>query len=155
MRKPRLREITLSMGFSRQEYWSELPCPPPGDLPDLGIKPISLESPSSGPSKSSLTWASNKHPSPSSPKNGFIPPREAHLALSRSQWLAMPVHWVQLYPGVCSSPQSDSAHLGVSSIIISLLMLAPHQTKLLALTYHGLPRQPWVPSLSSFQSIQT
>ena len=30
------------MGFSRQEYWSELPCPPPGDLTDPGIK---LESP--------------------------------------------------------------------------------------------------------------
>ena len=28
-----------SMGFSRQEYWSGLPCPSPGDLPDLGIKP--------------------------------------------------------------------------------------------------------------------
>ena len=30
-----------SMGFSRQEYWSGLPFPPPGDLPDLGIKPMS------------------------------------------------------------------------------------------------------------------
>ena len=29
------------MGFSRQEYWSGLPCPPPGDLPDPGIKPES------------------------------------------------------------------------------------------------------------------
>ena len=29
------------MGFSRQEYWSGLPFPPPGDLPDLGIKPAS------------------------------------------------------------------------------------------------------------------
>ena len=29
------------MGFSRQEYWSGLPCPPPGDLPDPGIKPVS------------------------------------------------------------------------------------------------------------------
>ena len=28
----------LSMGFSRQEYWGGLPCPPPGDLPDPGIK---------------------------------------------------------------------------------------------------------------------
>ena len=28
----------LSMEFSRQEYWGELPCPPPGDLPDPGIK---------------------------------------------------------------------------------------------------------------------
>ena len=30
-----------SMGFSRQEYWSEWPFPSPGDLPDPGIKPIS------------------------------------------------------------------------------------------------------------------
>ena len=29
------------MGFSRKEYWSGLPCPPPGDLPDPGIKPVS------------------------------------------------------------------------------------------------------------------
>ena len=29
------------MEFSRQEYWSGLPCPPPGDLPDQGIKPAS------------------------------------------------------------------------------------------------------------------
>ena len=28
----------LTMGFSRQEYWSGLPCPPPGDLPDPGIE---------------------------------------------------------------------------------------------------------------------
>ena len=33
-----------SMGFSRQEYWSGLPCLPPGDLPDLGIQPTSLMS---------------------------------------------------------------------------------------------------------------
>ena len=29
------------MGFSRQEYWSELPFSPPGDLPDTGIEPTS------------------------------------------------------------------------------------------------------------------
>ena len=34
-------QAPLSMGFSRQEYWSGLPCPPPGDLPDPGIKPRS------------------------------------------------------------------------------------------------------------------
>jgi len=33
------------MGFSRQEYWSELPCPSPGDLPSPGIEPMSLTSP--------------------------------------------------------------------------------------------------------------
>ena len=31
--------------FSRREYWSRLPCPPPGDLPNPGIKPTSLMSP--------------------------------------------------------------------------------------------------------------
>ena len=35
-------QAPLSMGFSRQGYWSGLPCPPPGDLPDPGIKPASL-----------------------------------------------------------------------------------------------------------------
>ena len=35
------RQIPLSMGFSRQEYWSVLPCPSPGDLPDPGIQPMS------------------------------------------------------------------------------------------------------------------
>ena len=34
-----------SMGLSRQDYWSGLPCPSPGDLPDPGIKPASLMSP--------------------------------------------------------------------------------------------------------------
>ena len=35
------RQAPLSMGFSRQEYWSGLPCPPPGDLPNLGMEPRS------------------------------------------------------------------------------------------------------------------
>ena len=34
-------QAPLSMGFSRQESWSALPCPPPGDLPNPGIKPLS------------------------------------------------------------------------------------------------------------------
>ena len=38
-------QAPLSMGFSRQEYWSGLPFPPPGDLPNTGIKPTSPESP--------------------------------------------------------------------------------------------------------------
>ena len=39
------RQVPLSMGFSRQEYWSGLPCPPPGDLPDPGIEAAPLMSP--------------------------------------------------------------------------------------------------------------
>ena len=38
-------QAPLSMGFFRQEYWSGLPFPPPGDLPDPGIKPVSRVSP--------------------------------------------------------------------------------------------------------------
>ena len=36
-------QALLTMGFSRPEYWSGLPCPPPGDLPNPGIKPRSPE----------------------------------------------------------------------------------------------------------------
>ena len=38
------RQAPLSMGFSRQDYWSGLLRPPPGDLPDPGIEPASLMS---------------------------------------------------------------------------------------------------------------
>ena len=33
-------QAPLSMGFSKQEYWSGFPLPPPGDLPDPGIEPV-------------------------------------------------------------------------------------------------------------------
>ena len=33
-------QAPLSMGFSRQEYWNGLPCPPPGFLPNRGIEPV-------------------------------------------------------------------------------------------------------------------
>ena len=39
------RQVPLSMEFSRQEYWSGLPFPSPGNLPDPGIEPKSLASP--------------------------------------------------------------------------------------------------------------
>ena len=37
-------QAPLSMGFSRQDYWSGLPCPPPEDLPHPGIEPASITS---------------------------------------------------------------------------------------------------------------
>ena len=51
-------QAPLSMGFSRQEYWSGLPRPPPGDLPDLGIELMSLVSPAftGGFFTTSTTW---------------------------------------------------------------------------------------------------
>ena len=39
------RQAPLSVGFSREEHWSGLPCPPPGDLPDPGIEPMTPVSP--------------------------------------------------------------------------------------------------------------
>ena len=47
-----------SMRFSRKEYWSRLPCRPPGDLPDPGIEPESLTSPvlAGGFFITSTTW---------------------------------------------------------------------------------------------------
>ena len=51
-------QAPLSFGFFRQEFWSGLPCPPPGDLPDAGIKPASLMSPTlaGGSFTTSTTW---------------------------------------------------------------------------------------------------
>ena len=51
-------QAPLSMGFPRPESWSGWPCPPPGDLPDSGIEPVSLMSPSlsGGIFTTSATW---------------------------------------------------------------------------------------------------
>ena len=38
-------QIPLSVGFTRQEYWSGLPLPPPADLPSPGLEPASPASP--------------------------------------------------------------------------------------------------------------
>ena len=44
------------MGLCRQEYWNGLPYPPPGNLPDPGIKLASLLSPTDGFFTTSATW---------------------------------------------------------------------------------------------------
>ena len=65
-------QASPSMGFSRQEYWSGLPFPSPGDLPDPGIKPRSpaLEAdaltsePPGKPIKQTKVNPKNKKPNP-------------------------------------------------------------------------------------------
>ena len=53
-------QAPLSMGFSRQEYWSGLPCPPPGDLPEPGVELRSLVSSLAGGFFTiSVTWKPN------------------------------------------------------------------------------------------------
>ena len=51
-------QAPLSMGFSKKEYWSGLPCPPPEDFPKWGIEPASLTSPAlaGGFFTTSATW---------------------------------------------------------------------------------------------------
>ena len=51
-------QAPLFMGFSKQEYWSQLPYPPPGDLPDTGIEPKSPAFPAlaSGFFTQQATW---------------------------------------------------------------------------------------------------
>ena len=53
----------LSVGFSRQEYWSGFPFPPPGALPNPGIEPASLTSPAlaSGFFTTRATWGARYH----------------------------------------------------------------------------------------------
>ena len=52
-------QAPLSMELSRQEYWSGLPCPPPGDLPPPGTEPVSPVPPAPQAGSSPLeTWGS-------------------------------------------------------------------------------------------------
>ena len=57
-------QAPLSMGFCRQEYWSEMLCPPPGDLPNPRRKPPSLTSPAQagGFFTTSATWEAHLQP---------------------------------------------------------------------------------------------
>ena len=60
------RQAPLSMGFSRQEYWSGLPCPPPGDPPNPETEPVPLKSPAlaSGFFTTSAPWEALHEPYP-------------------------------------------------------------------------------------------
>ena len=72
-------QAPLSMGFSRHEYWSGLPSPPPGDFPDPGIKPGSLMSPALAGSffTTSATWKALWRPG-----GQFLPsPADIHVLL--------------------------------------------------------------------------
>ena len=60
-------QATLSMEFSRQEYWSGLPCPPPGDLQEPGIEP---RSPTLKADSSPSEPGSQKEHLPSQPYSG-------------------------------------------------------------------------------------
>ena len=81
------RQAPLSMGFSRQEYWSGLPCPPLGDLPNPGIKPRSPtfqadSSPSEPPGKPKNTGVGSL-----SLLQGIFPTKESDQCLPHCRWI--------------------------------------------------------------------
>ena len=57
-------QASLSVGFPRQEYWSGLPFPPPGNLPDPGVEPAS-------PASSALTGRFFTTEPPGKVQSGF------------------------------------------------------------------------------------
>ena len=74
-------QVPLSMRFSRQEYWSGLQCPPPGDLPNPGIKPTSLTSPALAGRffTTSTTWKVH-------PLEWILPKRQKKLQVLEKMW---------------------------------------------------------------------
>ena len=75
-------QAPLSMGFSMQEYWSGLPGPPPGDLPDPGIEPMSL--------MSNLHWQAGSFTTTAT--------REAHMQIHKKRTLSI-VKYQRKLPG--------------------------------------------------------
>ena len=98
-------QAPLSMGFSRQEYWSRLPCSPPGDLPDPVIKPASFMSPglASRFFTTSATWkGSCSVVSDSLQPHGLQPTRLLYgIFQVRATWEAP--------KGCCSSPKTTQS----------------------------------------------
>ena len=74
----------LSMGFSRQEYWSGLPFPSPGDLPSPGIKPTSLISPALA--GRFFTTSTKKDPNDPDNHDGVITDLEPDVLECKVKW---------------------------------------------------------------------
>ena len=91
-------QAPLSMGFSRQKHWSGLPCPPPGDLPNSGVKPASLIFPvlACGSFTTSVTWKASCS-SQASHCSGFF----WHGALALGNWPSVFVVHSHNYPTPC------------------------------------------------------
>ena len=73
-------QVPLSMGFFRQEYWSGLPFPSPGDLPNPGIKPESTVSPALQMDSFLLIHWGSRHKDCGGPL--IHPVRQSHTTLS-------------------------------------------------------------------------
>ena len=109
------------MGFSRQEYWSGLPFPSPGDLSDPGIKPVaSTKFPALQTDSLPLSWQG-------SPKLRICiqrGPAESSPSIHTSVSLPLPTHWEPRRPGWYSE--------GRRCTWASQHLLVPHHTVLWA-----------------------
>ena len=94
------RQAPLSLGFSRQEHWSGLPCPPPGDLPDHGTESRSLAL-AGGFFTTSTTWEAPYQAGVMGQKPVFFLSKAAHLSLTEGG---------SLTPGMlfCSQAQMEN-----------------------------------------------
>ena len=99
------RQSLLSMGFSRQEYWSGWPCPPPGDLPDPGIE---FASPALAGRffTTNASWEAPPNSTHSSKKKLIL--GLANGALTR---MMQAESWIQLAPWSLSSKHGYSLNL--------------------------------------------
>ena len=102
------QQVSLSIGFSKQEYWHVLPCPPPGDLPDPGTELASLVSSAlagrllplgaiwGAPRQSLISpWDHHSLLSTLLLEKGWFPPPGSGLA-SQSTASLWPQWWVQV-----------------------------------------------------------
>ena len=115
------------MGFFRQEYWRVLPCLPPGDLPNQGIEPAPLMSPTlaGGFFTTSITWVVQKsrihlptqktrvgcHGYVHTPSDCCLSPGQGDRILSlhavpQAPLLALPSHTALWSPRTCLHPPS-------------------------------------------------
>ena len=79
-------QAPLSVGFSRQEYWSGLPCPPPEDSPDTGIEPRSPDRPAAAAAKSLQSCLTLSDPIDGSPPGSPVP---GILQARALEWVAI------------------------------------------------------------------
>ena len=110
-------QAPLSTRFSRQEYWSGLSCPPPGDLPDPGIKPAAPTAPAlqagslplSHPGKLIIIFSSVQFSR--SVMSDSLQPRELQHARPPCPSLTPGVH-------SDSRPSSQGCHPAISSSVV-------------------------------------
>ena len=99
-------QAPLSMGFSRQQSWSSLPCPPPGDLPNPGIKPQS-------PALQVDSLLSEPLGKPKNPGVGSLSLLQGIFSAQESNWGLLHCRQVLHYPSYQGSPDTVLLHMNI------------------------------------------